>query len=159
MRQADQVPGLACGRAGAYELRSVTGLCASALAVSGTAEGVAAERSAARRGAPHSPRFALAKSRPTTLPTTLLARSALFGRLMAGAGKHLTAVGSAGAGFALGQDRPQVSLAEDQHLAGHLGPGCEHEGRRTTGQDQPAAAERRSDRAGEGTGPIIVSYG
>jgi hypothetical protein len=64
----------------------------------------------------------------------------LFGQLTAGAGKRLTAVaGSAGAGFALGQDRPRVSLAEDQHLAGHLGPGCEHEGRRTTGQDQPAA--------------------
>jgi len=72
-----------------------------------------------RAGAPHSPRFALTKSRPTTLPTTLLARSALFGQLTAGAGKRLTAVaGSAGAGFALGQDRPRVSLAEDQHLAG-----------------------------------------
>src|SRR5499427_5574697 len=44
-------------------------------------------------------RFALAKFRPTTLPTTLVTRSALIGRLMAGAGQRLTVVvGSAGAG-------------------------------------------------------------
>ena len=44
-------------------------------------------------------RFALAKFRPTTLPTTLLTRSALHGRLETGAGKRLTVVvGSAGAG-------------------------------------------------------------
>ena len=43
--------------------------------------------------------FPLAKFRPTTLPPTLLARSALHGRLEAGAGKRLTVVvGSAGAG-------------------------------------------------------------
>ena len=43
--------------------------------------------------------FPLAKFRPTTLPATLLARSALHGRLEAGAGKRLTVVvGSAGAG-------------------------------------------------------------
>ena len=43
--------------------------------------------------------FPLAKFRPTTLPATLLARSALYGRLEAGAGKRLTVVvGSAGAG-------------------------------------------------------------
>ena len=44
-------------------------------------------------------RFALAKFRPTTLPTTLVTRSALHGRLTAGAGQRLTVVaGSAGAG-------------------------------------------------------------
>jgi type IV secretory pathway VirB4 component len=44
-------------------------------------------------------RFALAKFRPTTLPGTLVARSALHDRLMVGAGKRLTVVvGSAGAG-------------------------------------------------------------
>ena len=30
-------------------------------------------------------------------------------------------------GLALGQDRPQMPLAEDQHLVGDLGPGREHE--------------------------------
>ncbi|MGO8981168.1 MAG: hypothetical protein ACLQER_18100, partial [Streptosporangiaceae bacterium] len=54
-----------------------------------------AESAAARRGA----RFALTKFRPTTLPTTLVTRSVLHGRLTAGAGKRLTVVvGSAGAG-------------------------------------------------------------
>jgi LuxR family maltose regulon positive regulatory protein len=44
-------------------------------------------------------RFARAKFRPTTLPPTLVARSALHERLMAGAGQRLTVVvGSAGAG-------------------------------------------------------------
>ena len=44
-------------------------------------------------------RFALAKFRPTTLPTTLVTRSALHDRLAAGAGQRLTiVVGSAGAG-------------------------------------------------------------
>jgi LuxR family transcriptional regulator, maltose regulon positive regulatory protein len=43
--------------------------------------------------------FPVAKFRPTTLPATLLARSALHGRLEAGAAKRLTVVvGSAGAG-------------------------------------------------------------
>jgi LuxR family maltose regulon positive regulatory protein len=43
--------------------------------------------------------FPLAKFRPTTLPATLLARSALHGQLEAGAAKRLTVVvGSAGAG-------------------------------------------------------------
>ena len=27
----------------------------------------------------------------------------------------------------LGEDRPQVAFAEDQHLVGDLGPGCEDE--------------------------------
>jgi LuxR family maltose regulon positive regulatory protein len=50
---------------------------------------------AARRGA----RFAATKFRPVTLPTTLIARPALLGRLTAGAGDRLTVVvGSAGAG-------------------------------------------------------------
>ena len=49
----------------------------------------------ARRG----PRFAAAKFRPLTLPTTLIARPALLERLTAGAGDRLTVVvGSAGAG-------------------------------------------------------------
>ena len=44
-------------------------------------------------------RFALTKFRPTTLPATLLTRSALLGRLEDGAAKRLTVVvGSAGAG-------------------------------------------------------------
>jgi hypothetical protein len=30
-------------------------------------------------------------------------------------------------GLVLGQDRPQMPLAEDQHPVGDLGPGCEHE--------------------------------
>src|SRR5580704_12471991 len=44
-------------------------------------------------------RFAAAKFRPTTLPATLVARSALLGRLDGGASKRLTVVvGSAGTG-------------------------------------------------------------
>jgi LuxR family transcriptional regulator, maltose regulon positive regulatory protein len=50
-------------------------------------------------GVPHTARFALTKFRPTTLPTTLLARPGLVGRLEAGASQRLTVVvGSAGAG-------------------------------------------------------------
>ena len=53
----------------------------------------------AERGAAGNLRFALAKFRPTTLPTTLVIRSALIDRLTAGAGQRLTVVvGSAGAG-------------------------------------------------------------
>ena len=56
---------------------------------------VTAQRVPNRKGA----RFAAAKFRPTTLPSTLLTRSALHGRLEAGTGKRLTVVvGSAGAG-------------------------------------------------------------
>jgi LuxR family maltose regulon positive regulatory protein len=52
-----------------------------------------------RRGTARSLRFALTKFRPTTLPTTLLTRAALLGRLEEGAGRRLTVVvGSAGAG-------------------------------------------------------------
>jgi LuxR family maltose regulon positive regulatory protein len=51
------------------------------------------------RDARQSLRFAVAKFRPTTLPATLVARSALLGRLDEGAGKRLTVVvGSAGTG-------------------------------------------------------------
>ncbi len=54
---------------------------------------------AAERGVCRAARFSLAKFRPTTLPATLVTRSALHGRLTAGAGKRLTVVtGSAGAG-------------------------------------------------------------
>ena len=54
---------------------------------------------ATSRDASHCLRFALAKFRPTTLPGTLVIRSALHDRLMAGAGQRLTVVtGSAGAG-------------------------------------------------------------
>jgi LuxR family transcriptional regulator, maltose regulon positive regulatory protein len=57
--------------------------------------GVTAQRVAMGPGA----RFAAAKFRPTTLPATLLTRSALHRRLDAGAGKCLTmVVGPAGAG-------------------------------------------------------------
>lgn len=53
----------------------------------------------AERGASGNLRLALAKFRPTTLPTTLVTRSALIDRLTAGAGQRLTVVvGSAGAG-------------------------------------------------------------
>src|SRR5580693_665453 len=70
---------------------------ASALAVSGTAGYVVAQGSTGRDGP--SPRFAVAKFRPTTLPSTLVARPALLGRLDEGAGKRLTVVvGSAGTG-------------------------------------------------------------
>ena len=49
--------------------------------------------------ASRSTRFAVAKFRPTMLPSTLLARPVLYKRLTAGAGLHLTVVvGSAGAG-------------------------------------------------------------
>jgi len=55
--------------------------------------------SLAERGASANLRFALAKFRPTTLPTTLVTRSTLIDRLIAGAGQRLTVVvGSAGAG-------------------------------------------------------------
>ena len=54
---------------------------------------------ATRHDASQSPRFALAKFRPTALPATLVTRSMLHERLTAGAGKRLTVVvGSAGAG-------------------------------------------------------------
>ena len=54
---------------------------------------------AAEGGASCNLRFALAKFRPTTLPTTLVTRSALMDRLTAGTGQRLTVVvGSAGAG-------------------------------------------------------------
>ena len=65
----------------------------------GTAGDGGAPRAPAEPGAPHTARFALPKFRPTTLPTTLLTRSALLGRLEAGASQRLTVVvGSAGAG-------------------------------------------------------------
>ena len=58
-----------------------------------------AEDAAAGRAAPRAARFAQAKFRPTTLPSTLVARSALHDRLNAGARQRLTVVvGSAGAG-------------------------------------------------------------
>jgi LuxR family transcriptional regulator, maltose regulon positive regulatory protein len=60
---------------------------------------VAGSAIAERGGASCNLRFALAKFRPTTLPMTLVTRSALMDRLMAGAGQRLTVVvGSAGAG-------------------------------------------------------------
>ena len=71
----------------------------SASAMGGTAGDGGAPRAPAEPGAPHTARFALPKFRPTTLPTTLLTRSALLGRLEAGASQRLTVVvGSAGAG-------------------------------------------------------------
>jgi LuxR family transcriptional regulator, maltose regulon positive regulatory protein len=54
---------------------------------------------AGERGASSGARFALAKFRPTALPTTLVTRPGLHDRLISGAGKRLTVVvGSAGAG-------------------------------------------------------------
>ncbi|HKA98414.1 MAG TPA: LuxR C-terminal-related transcriptional regulator [Streptosporangiaceae bacterium] len=56
-------------------------------------------RGTAEHGSSHGARFALSKFRPTTLPTTLVTRSALHDQLTAGAAKRLTVVvGSAGAG-------------------------------------------------------------
>ena len=70
-----------------------------ALAMGGGAGDAVAQRSTTQRGTTHNARFALTKFRPTTLPTTLLTRSALLGRLEAGASRRLTVVvGSAGAG-------------------------------------------------------------
>ena len=70
-----------------------------ALAMGGRAGDAVAQRATTQRGTPHNARFALTKFRPTTLPTTLLTRSALLGRLEAGASRRLTVVvGSAGAG-------------------------------------------------------------
>ena len=58
-----------------------------------------AEGTAVEHGALWGARFALAKFRPTTLPTTLVTRPALHHRLEAGASQRLTVVvGSAGAG-------------------------------------------------------------
>src|SRR6266568_1947848 len=64
----------------------------------GTAGDAGAQRAVTER-VPHNARFALAKFRPTTLPTTLLTRPMLLGRLEAGASQRLTVVvGSAGTG-------------------------------------------------------------
>ena len=58
-----------------------------------------ADDAAAVLGASRGARFAVAKFRPTTLPSTLVHRSVLHDRLTAGAGQRLTVVvGSAGAG-------------------------------------------------------------
>jgi len=71
----------------------------SAPVMGGMAVDAVARRATTERGGPHNARFALTKFRPTTLPATLLTRSALLGRLEAGASKRLTVVvGSAGAG-------------------------------------------------------------
>src|SRR2546429_9981027 len=71
---------------------------ASVSAMIGTAGDARAQRAVTER-VPHDARFALAKFRPTTLPTTLLTRPTLLGRLEAGASQRLTVVGgSAGAG-------------------------------------------------------------
>ena len=75
---------------------SIVAPLASGPAAHGTAGNGRAQRPAAGRGAP---RFALAKFRPATLPTTLLTRTSLLARLQAGASQQLTVVvGSAGAG-------------------------------------------------------------
>ena len=64
----------------------------------------------------------------------------------------------------LGQDRPQMPLAEDQHPVSDLGPGCEHEPfrisvrARAPGRDlhrlDTNAGQDRVKRRGELTGPI-----
>ena len=60
---------------------------------------VAVPAAATGGGAPGEARFAVTKFRPTTLPATLVARTALHDRLAAGADQSLTVVvGSAGAG-------------------------------------------------------------
>ena len=67
-------------------------------------------------------------------------------------------------GLILGQDRPQVPLAEDEHPVGDLGPGGEHEPFRISvrlrvpGPDlhylHPGAGKYRVERLGELPGPI-----
>ncbi len=58
-----------------------------------------ADGATTERGASAGARFAMAKFRPTTLPTTLVTRFVLHDRLTSGAGQRLTiVVGSAGAG-------------------------------------------------------------
>src|SRR4029078_1010892 len=70
----------------------------SASAMIGTTGDAGGHRAVTER-VPHNARFALASCRPTTLPTTLLTRPTLLGRLEAGASQRLTVVvGSAGAG-------------------------------------------------------------
>ena len=76
------------------------------------------------------------------------------------------AMGSASVvvGLVLGQDRPQVSLAEDEHPIGDLGPGGEHEpfGKgvcpRTSGRDlhclDTGGGEDRVERIGELPGAV-----
>ena len=60
---------------------------------------VAVESAAVEHGACRDPQFALTKFRPPTLPATLVRRSELHDRLIAGEGRRLTVVvGSAGAG-------------------------------------------------------------
>ena len=57
------------------------------------------QRASADREPRRAALFPLTKFRPTTLPSTLVTRSALLGQLTAGASKRLTVVvGSAGAG-------------------------------------------------------------
>jgi hypothetical protein len=67
-------------------------------------------------------------------------------------------------GLVLAQDEPQVPLAEDQHPAGDLGPGAEHEPlrvcvrARTSGRDlhgfDAGAGHDRVERGGELPGPV-----
>jgi len=70
------------------------------------------------------------------------------------------------AGLILGQDRPQVPLAEDQHPVGDLGPGGEHEPfcvsvrARAAGRDlhdlDCGVGQGRAGRRGELPGPVTV---
>ena len=76
------------------------------------------------------------------------------------------AVGAAAVvvGFVLGEDRPQVAFAEDEHPVGELGPGGEHEpfrvgvrarvaGRDLHGPD-PGVGQDGVERVGELPGPV-----
>jgi LuxR family transcriptional regulator, maltose regulon positive regulatory protein len=72
---------------------------ASARAENHRGAGPVLESAVTDHGTLLSPRFALTKFRPTTLPATLVTRSVLHDRLTTGAGQRLTlVVGSAGAG-------------------------------------------------------------
>jgi hypothetical protein len=67
-------------------------------------------------------------------------------------------------GFILGQDRPQMPLAEDEHPVGDLGPGGEHEpfrisvraraARRDLHDLDTGIGQDRVKRCGELSGPI-----
>ena len=69
-------------------------------------------------------------------------------------------------GLVLGQDRPQMPLAEDQHPVGDLGPGGEHEPFRigvrswASGRDlhhfDPGPGQHCVERLGELPGPVAA---
>jgi hypothetical protein len=78
---------------------------------------------AAERGVCRAARFSLAKFRPTTLPATLVPRSALHGRLTAGAGKRLTGK-TTGATSAMTGKTTEATSAMTGKTVVAADPGC-----------------------------------